>query len=454
MSIRSINPYNGEILKSFDEHSDHDIENKINLSHKAFLSWHKTTTDFRATLMNRCAFVLLENKEKYAEIITREMGKIIRESISEVEKCASACQYYAEHASQFLDDEPLKTSKGKAFIHYNALGPVLAIMPWNFPFWQVFRFAAPGLMAGNTAILKHASNVPQCALTIEEIFNKAGFPEGVFQSLLINTSKVSQIIDHPRIQGVTLTGSEYAGSKVAERAGKNIKKTVLELGGSDPFIVLEDADLDLAVQIAVKARMINCGQSCIAAKRFIIQKPIADQFMNGFIAELKKLKKGDPMDANTDFASLARNDLANDIHQQVKKSLDLGATLRYGELPQSIQDAHFPPLVLENVKPGMPAYEEEIFGPVASFFVFDKDQEAVSIANDSLFGLGGSLWTSDIQKAKFLADQIESGAIYINQMMFSDPSVPFGGIKHSGFGRELSQLGIREFTNMKTVWIA
>jgi len=454
MRIRSINPYNGKTLDTYEELDGKALRSKISRSHDAFLEWKKSSYDLRASLLNNCADHLESNKDSYGRIITLEMGKIIRESIAEVEKCAAVCRYYAENGHEFLEDQPLKTSSGEAYIHYNPLGPVLAVMPWNFPFWQVFRFAAPAVMAGNTALLKHASNVPQSALAIEKSFLEAGFPEGVFQTLLIGASKVPEVLANQHVKAATLTGSEPAGSKVAECAGKHLKKTVLELGGSDPFIILADADLTTAAKTAVKARMINTGQSCIAAKRFIIQEAVYDTFVGLFTGFLKDLRSGDPMDTSTDYGPLARKDLAEEIHQQVTESIRQGANLLYGDLPAEINDAWYPPLVLDRIPRESPAYREEIFGPVATFFKYRHQEEAVEIANDTMFGLGASLWTADGKKAKELAHQIETGAVYCNQMMFSDPTVPFGGVKNSGYGRELSHLGIREFTNQKTVWIA
>jgi succinate-semialdehyde dehydrogenase/glutarate-semialdehyde dehydrogenase len=454
MSIQSVNPYNGQVLDTFKEFSDQQVTEAIEQSHKSFLKWRETSFAERAELMRKCSDTLLKNKDRYGRIISLEMGKILKEATSEVEKCAKACQFYAEKAESFLADEPLHVDKGEAYIHYNPLGPILAVMPWNFPFWQVFRFAAPGLMAGNTGLLKHASNVPQCAQAIEQCFAESGFPRGVFQSLLISNKQVSAILENPLVRAATLTGSEGAGSKVAEVAGKHLKKTVLELGGSDPFIVLQDANLEEAVKTAVKARMINYGQSCIAAKRFIVHQSIADKFVQGFANALDEMKYGDPLDENSDYGPMARKDLAEDLYEQVKKSIEKGAKLLYGTLPADIEDANFPPMILGNVQPGMPAYHEELFGPVASIFEFEDVDQAIHIANDTDFGLGASLWTQDDKQAHALADRIESGAVYINQLVFSDPSVPFGGVKRSGYGRELSHLGIREFTNQKTVWKA
>ena len=453
MQFQSVNPYDGRLLNTFEGLNQHQLAEKISRTHLAFQRWKKIPFDERAALMHGAAEELLKNKKNYAQSITLEMGKVIAESLAEVEKCAKVCTYYADHAENFLKDEPLNTPHGEAYVHYNPLGVVLAVMPWNFPFWQVFRFAAPALMAGNTCLLKHASNVPKCALDIQQVFVNAGFPEDVFNTLLIGSGLVKEVIEHPLVAAVTLTGSEGAGKNVAGVAGSQIKKSVLELGGSDPFIVLKDADVATAAGTAVKARMLNAGQSCIAAKRFIVENEIAGEFTRLFIAGLEMLLTGDPLDERTTLASLARKDLAEEIHEQVKKSIALGAEVIYGKLPEKIDSAFFPSMILGNLKPGMPAYDEEIFGPVASIFVVENEEEALKIANDSAFGLGGSLWTKDIKKARELASKLESGAVYINQMMFSDPSVPFGGIKNSGYGRELSYLGIREFTNQKTVWI-
>jgi succinate-semialdehyde dehydrogenase/glutarate-semialdehyde dehydrogenase len=453
MQFRSVNPYDGRLLNTYEGHSAQQVTEKIKNTHQAFLSWRNTSFEDRSRHMHAAANELVRNKNDYAESITLEMGKTISESIAEVEKCAKVCGYYAMHAPGFLKDDPLETPHGEAYIHYNPIGIVLAVMPWNFPFWQVFRFAAPALMAGNACLLKHASNVPKCALDIQRVFINAGFPKDIFNSLLIGSKDVQDVIEQPLVAAVTLTGSELAGKSVASTAGNQIKKSVLELGGSDPFIVLQDADVQKAAEIAVKARMLNAGQSCIAAKRFILAKEIAHEFTQLFIESLEKLQSGDPMDSTTNFATLARQDLGEELYEQVRKSVDMGAEVIYGKLPDKIESAYFPAMILGNLKPGMPAYDEELFGPVASFFTVENEDAAVQIANDSIFGLGGSLWSKDVEKAKKLASKIESGAVYINQMMFSDPVVPFGGIKTSGYGRELSHLGIREFTNQKTVWV-
>ena len=453
MQFRSVNPYDGQVIKEYHGHSVEHVNQKIHNAHQAFLQWKESAFAIRSELMQQAANELLKNKNMYGESITMEMGKPIKEAVAEIEKCAKVCSYYAENAIAFLRDETLDTPHGYGYLHYNPLGVILAVMPWNFPFWQVFRFAVPAIMAGNTCLLKHASNVPKCALDIERVFIEAGFPDDIFNTLLIGSSDVGHVIEHKQVMAVTLTGSELAGSSVAAIAGKNIKKSVLELGGSDPFIVLNDADVKAAAKTAVTGRMLNTGQSCIAAKRFILEKGISDEFTRQFIASLDELKYGNPMEPDTDYGTLARKDLAEEIFEQVKESIKKGAKIVHGKLPESIDSAFFPPLILSELMPGMPAYDEEIFGPVASFFTVDNLNEAIQIANQSQFGLGASVWTGDDEKARFMADKIESGAVYINQMMFSDPSVPFGGIKKSGYGRELSYLGIREFVNQKTVWI-
>ncbi|ADR20611.1 succinate-semialdehyde dehydrogenase [Marivirga tractuosa] len=450
MAIESRNPFNNEVIKSFKEETDQQIVDKIELAEKSYDDWRTTNFTQRKELMLKSAILLRDRKEHYASLMTMEMGKAKREAIAEIEKCALACDYYAENAEKFLSDKPLEVPKGEAYVAHDPIGIVLAIMPWNFPFWQVFRFAAPNLMAGNVGLLKHASNVPQCALAIEEVFVDAGFPKGCFQTLLVSSSKVNMILDDKRVKAATLTGSEAAGSKVAERAGKNLKKTVLELGGSDPFIVLKDADIQEAAKTGVKARMINNGQSCIAAKRFILEESIADDFLKIFQSEFENIKIGDPSKDEFDYGSMAREDLAKELEEQVQKSVEKGAKVLIGGKRDK---AFFEPTVLTDVKPGMPAYEEELFGPVAVVLIAKDEKHAIELANDSRFGLGGSLWSKDIKKAKKLVREVESGAVYINKLMASHPAVPFGGIKMSGYGRELSEMGIKEFVNQKTVWV-
>jgi succinate-semialdehyde dehydrogenase/glutarate-semialdehyde dehydrogenase len=450
MAIESRNPYKDKMIKTFEEETDHQIMEKIELAENTYQQWKTTNFTHRKELMLKTAVLLRDRKLQYAELMTQEMGKAKREAISEIEKCALACDYYAENAEKFLSDQDLKVPEGEAYIMHDPIGIILAVMPWNFPFWQVFRFAAPNLMAGNVGLLKHASNVPQCALAIAEVFEDAGFPKGCFQTLLASSSKVNMILDDARVKGATLTGSEGAGSKVAERAGKNLKKTVLELGGSDPFIVLKDADIKKAAKTGAKARMINNGQSCIAAKRFILEESIADEFLETFKSEFEKIKIGDPSDDAFDYGSMAREDLAQELEAQVQKSVEGGAKILIGG---KRDQAFFEPTILTEVKAGMPAYEEELFGPVAVVLIAKNESHAIELANDSRFGLGGSLWSQDIKKAKKLVRKVESGAVYINRLMASHPAVPFGGIKMSGYGRELSELGIKEFVNQKTIWV-
>ncbi len=453
MQFTSASPYDGTVTGQYIGHSADEVARRIQATQSTFGYWKQTDLGTRAILMRKAATELISNKKKYSESITMEMGKVIRESVAEIEKCARVCEYYADNAARFLADEQLPVHQGTAWLKYQPLGVVLAVMPWNFPFWQVFRFAAPALMAGNTCLLKHASNVPRCALYIAEVFRNAGFPEYAFTTLLIGSDEVAGVIADARVAAVTLTGSEPAGSNIASIAGKYIKKSVLELGGSDPFIVLADADITTTAAVAVKARMLNCGQSCIAAKRFIIQKPVAKEFTELFTAGLQNLKHGDPMLADSDYSTLARRDLAEEVFQQVKKSVDLGARVLYGELLEKISGSSFPPMILTDLKPGMPAHDEEVFGPVACFYFVENVEEAIAVANDSRYGLGASVWTNNHEKAILISNALECGAVYVNQMMFSDPAVPFGGIKKSGFGRELSAVGIHEFTNQKTVWV-
>lgn len=450
MAIESRNPFNNKVLKTFEEETDKEIVGKIDLAETTYKDWKTSNFTQRKELMLKTAVLLRNRKEEYASLMTLEMGKAKREAIGEIEKCALACDYYAENAEKFLSDKKLKVPEGEAYIAHDPIGIVLAVMPWNFPFWQVFRFAAPNLMAGNVGLLKHASNVPQCALAIQEVFEDAGFPKGCFQTLLVSSSKVNMILDDERVKAATLTGSEGAGSKVAERSGKNLKKTVLELGGSDPFIVLKDVDINEAAKIGAKARMINNGQSCIAAKRFILEESISDEFLSIFKTEFENIKIGDPSSDDFDYGSMAREDLAKELEEQVQKSVDKGAKILIGGKREK---AFFEPTILTHVKAGMPAYEEELFGPVAVVLIAKDAKHAVELANDSRFGLGGSLWSKDIEKAKKLVREVESGAVYINKLMASHPAVPFGGVKMSGYGRELSEMGIKEFINQKTVWV-
>ncbi|HSF52409.1 MAG TPA: NAD-dependent succinate-semialdehyde dehydrogenase [Algoriphagus sp.] len=452
--IQSINPWTGEVNKEFEALSQQEIDSKTEAAAKSFESWKLTPIPERSALLKKAGEILRENKETYARLITLEMGKVIRESRAEVEKCALACDFYAEHAAQFLAPEKITLPDGKkAKILYQPLGTILAVMPWNFPFWQVFRFAAPTLMAGNVGILKHASNVPQCAMAIESVFREAGFPEGVFQSFLIDSKATLSLLDRDEIKAVSLTGSEKAGAAIASAAGKNIKKSLLELGGSDPFIVLADADIEKAAEIAIKGRMVNFGQSCIAAKRFIIEESVFDQFLEIFKEKISRLKGGDPLDENSDFSCMARPDLAAELYGQVEKSVELGAKVLLGGQKPAEGSAKFFPTILTEIPKNSPAFSQELFGPVAIFFKVKNAHEAIQIANSTEFGLGASLWTKDLKKGENLASEIESGAVFLNAMVASQPALPFGGIKKSGFGRELGRQGILEFVNTKTVYL-
>ncbi len=454
MKIQSIDPATGELLESFEETSSLRIDRVLAAAHAAFLEWRAVAFVIRTKMMREASRVLRARKDEYARTMTREMGKPIVQAESEVDKCAWVCEYYADHAEGLLSEQPRETDASRSYIRFDPLGPVLAVMPWNFPFWQVFRFAAPALMAGNAGILKHASNVPRCALAIEEVFREAGFPPGLFSTLLVGPSKVSSLIADPRIVAVTLTGSDQAGSKIAEQAGRELKKTVLELGGSDPFVVLEDADLAAAARTAADARLINSGQSCIAAKRFIVVEPVADRFLELFLNELRSRRVGDPMERETQVGPQARTDLRDALHRQVEESVKRGAkALLGGEVPRG-KGAFYPPTLLTAVDKGMPAFDEETFGPVAAVIRAKDESDAVRLANDSVFGLGASLWTQDRARAERVAAEIEAGSVFVNGLVKSDPRLPFGGIKRSGYGRELSEYGIREFVNIKSVWIA
>lgn len=453
MAIQTLNPATNEVIKDFIPHTAEEVKQKIEAADKAFRSWKEISFSERATHMQQCADILENEAEKYGRIISLEMGKPLKDSISEVKKCAKACRYYAAHAAEFLQDEEVESNASKSIIAYEPLGVILAVMPWNFPFWQVFRFLAPALMAGNAGILKHASNVPQCALAIEEIIRKAGFPEDIFHTLLIGSDEVDAVIQNPLVMAVTLTGSEGAGSKVAETAGREIKKTVLELGGSDAFIVLEDADLEQAAETAVKSRMVNTGQSCIAAKRFIVVEAVADSFIEKMKQKMAQLKTGDPLEDDCDYGPLARKDLATDLQKQVNDSIEKGAQVVLEGGHQGDESAYFRPMILKNVKPGMPAYEEEMFGPVAAVMVVKDEAEAIQVANDSRFGLAGAVWTKDKERGLRVARKVETGAMFVNTLVHSDPVMPFGGIKKSGYGRELSYVGIREFMNQKSIWV-
>lgn len=449
--IKSVNPFSGQLLKEYESYSEDKINEVLTFSEKAFKVWKDFSFEKRSSLFNKMAVKLREKKGFLSTLMSSEMGKPIKEAEAEVEKCAWVCEYYAENAEFFLKDDLIISDASESYVEFDPLGCILAIMPWNFPFWQVFRFAAPTIMAGNTGILKHASNVPQCALAIQDLFEEAGFPKGVFQSVLISGEETDRLIAHKTIKAVTLTGSEQAGMKVAASAGANLKKTVLELGGSDPFIVLKDANIEDAASWAVKSRMINNGQSCIAAKRFIVVDSVKNQFVEAMAKAIGALKLGDPLFPEVQVGPLARKDLAESLFSQVQKSISLGASVIIGGIPPV--GAMFTPTILNNVKPGMPAFDEELFGPVAAIISVHNEQEAINMANQSKYGLGASIWTRDFEKGKVLARQIESGSVFINGMVKSDPRLPFGGVKLSGYGRELAAFGIREFVNIKSVWV-
>jgi succinate-semialdehyde dehydrogenase/glutarate-semialdehyde dehydrogenase len=453
MAIASINPATGQLLKSFEPLSDTQIDAKLQLAAEAFSKYRRTSFADRARMMVKTAEILESDKEKFARTMTTEMGKPFQAAVDEAVKCASACRYYAENAERFLADEVIETAANRSYIHYQPLGPVLAVMPWNFPFWQVMRFAAPALMAGNVGLLKHASNVPQCALEIEDLFRRAGFPEGAFQTLLIGAQKVDGILNDRRVVAATLTGSEEAGVQVGTSAAKRIKKVVLELGGSDPFIVMPSAELEEAVATAVKARIVNNGQSCIAAKRFIVAEPIADAFERSFVSKMEALKVGDPFDEATDLGPLATADAVVSLDADVKKTVEAGARVLTGGKPVKRPGNFYAPTVLTNIPKNSPAYHEELFGPVASIFRARDLDHAIEIANDSRFGLGASAWTNDKNERERLINELEAGMVFINRMVASDARLPFGGVKYSGHGRELGPYGIREFANIKTVWI-
>jgi succinate-semialdehyde dehydrogenase / glutarate-semialdehyde dehydrogenase len=453
VAIASVNPATGETLRTFDAHSPAEVERRVGRAAELFPRWNATSFAERAARMTRAAEVLEGRKSDWGKTMTLEMGKPIGAALSEAEKCALVCRYYAEHAERFLADEPVATDARRSWVRYEPLGPVLAVMPWNFPFWQVFRFAAPALMAGNVGLLKHASNVPQCALAIEEIFRAADFPDGAFQTLLVGSDRVGPLIDDPRIVAVTLTGSEGAGVSVGREAGSQIKKAVLELGGSDPFVVMPTADLATAAATAVKARTINNGQSCIAAKRFIVHEKIASEFEKIFVERMAALKIGDPMDPSVEIGPLATPAIAAEVDEQVRRSVSAGARVVLGGKRLDRAGSFYAPTVLADVPAGSPAAQEEIFGPVASLFRVRSLDEAIAVANQTRFGLGASAWTGDEAERDRLIAGIEAGAVFINGMVKSDPRLPFGGIKRSGFGRELSEHGIREFVNVKTVWV-
>ncbi|UWU25855.1 NAD-dependent succinate-semialdehyde dehydrogenase (plasmid) [Rhizobium sp. CB3060] len=451
--LTSINPATGKEIATYELHTDEYIDAALTAADNAQRKWREVPISERVGLLTRMAAVLRQGKSTYAKMITREMGKPIAEAEAEIEKCAYNCDFYAEHAVQYLADEPVASNATESVVAFAPLGVVLAIMPWNYPFWQFFRFAAPALAAGNGAILKHANNVPECALAVEDIMRKAGCLDGLFRTLLIDASKVAGLISDDRIAAVTLTGSTEVGAIVAGQAGKALKKQVLELGGSDPFIVLADADLEQAAAVAVQARYINVGQSCVNAKRFIVEEPVAERFVELFCEGVAKLKIGDPTERDTNIGPMARANLLAALHAQVEKTVAAGANVRAGGKPIEGDGFYYPPTVLDNVSPDMVAFCEETFGPVAAIIRAKDADEAIRLANQTEFGLGSALWSRDTERAKQLARKIEAGAVFINGMVASDPRYPFGGIKRSGYGRELGVYGIREFVNIKTVWV-
>ena len=453
IAIATINPATGETLRRFEPLAPAQIEDKLERAAATFASYRRIPFADRARMMLAAGDILEKEKAEFGRLMTMEMGKPIKAAMDEAAKCAWGCRFYAQNAESFLRDESVPTETATNYIRYQPIGPVLAVMPWNFPFWQVFRFAAPSLMAGNVGLLKHASNVPQCALAIEDIFRRAGFPDGAFQTLLIGSSEVMRLIDDERVVAVTLTGSEPAGRQVAAQAGRRLKKTVLELGGSDPFIVMPSADLDAAVQTAVKARIVNNGQSCIAAKRFILTAEIAGDFERRFVKSMLSLKVGDPMDETTDIGPLATLQIVEDLDEQVRKSVDAGARVLAGAARLDRPGNFYAPTVLTGIPKNAPAYSEELFGPVASLFRVPDLEGAIRLANDTTFGLGASVWTNDENERERFIDEIAAGQVFVNSMVASDPRLPFGGVKHSGYGRELSVYGIREFVNIKTVSI-
>lgn len=455
MPLLSIYPATGETFRVYEDLKPAAVKDAVQKSHEAYLDWRKTSFAERAKLMKKAGQILDERADEYAKLMTQEMGKPIKDGRAEAKKCALVCSYYADNAEKFLHAEKIDTDASKSFVTYQPLGIVLAVMPWNFPFWQVFRFAAPALMAGNAGVLKHASNVPGCAVAIEEIFRKAGFPESLFKTLLIGSRQVNAVIENPLVKAVTLTGSTPAGRAVAQKAGEYLKKSVLELGGSDPYIILEDADLNQTAATCATSRLINSGQSCIAAKRFIVVEPVAEKFIKKFVEIMRAAKMGDPMKEDTQVGPMARHDLRDELHDQVHRSIEKGAKcILGGQIPDG-PGAYYPPTVLLDVKPGMPAYEEEMFGPVAPIIVVKDEAEAIRIANDTVFGLGAAVFTKDTARGERIAAQeIEAGCCFVNSFVKSDPRLPFGGVKESGYGRELSHFGIKEFVNIKTVYIA
>ncbi len=452
--MESINPATGEKIASYEAHGPERVDEIVSAADAAFARWRDVPFAERADHMREAARLLRERKDRYGRLMSDEMGKLLRDGVAETEKCAWVCEYYAENAATFLAREPVETDASRSFVHYEPLGVVLAVMPWNFPFWQVFRFAAPALMAGNTGVLKHASNVCGSALAIEEVIADAGFPADVFRTLLVPGSKMDAVIAHPKIRAVTLTGSTPAGRSVASRAGELLKKTVLELGGSDPYVILADADLDLAVEQCVSSRLINAGQSCIAAKRFIVVPEVREAFETRYVEAMRARQMGDPLDPASDLGPQAREDLRDELHGQVQQSISKGARcVLGGEIPDRV-GAWYPPTVLTDVGPGTQAYDDELFGPVAAIIAADDEADALRIANDSPFGLGAAVFTRDVERGEQIAARhLDAGCCFVNGMVKSDPRLPFGGIKESGYGRELGPYGIREFVNLKSVWV-
>jgi len=454
MALQSISPVTGKAFVNYDEMTPAQVNEVIAATHAAFLEWRSVSFAARAEPMRKAAQILRSEANSFARLMANEMGKPVRDGVAEAQKCAVTCDFYAENAARFLADEPVASDAEKSFVTFNPLGVVLAVMPWNFPFWQVFRFAAPGLMAGNAAVLKHSANVSGCALAIEEIFKRAGFPENLFRVLLVGSRRVEEIIEHPLIRAVTLTGSGPAGRAVAGKAGALLKKTVLELGGSDPYVVLNDADIEAAAAICAKGRLINSGQSCIAAKRFIVVASIRKSFEQHFVKKMAAAKMGDPLEEGTEIGPQARQDLRDALHRQVEQSVAKGARCLLGGTIPAGPGAYYPPSVLTDVGKGMPAYDEELFGPVAAIIPVASEDEAIAVANDSSFGLGAAVITRNIDRgARIASESIESGCVFVNEPVKSDPRLPFGGIKESGYGRELSGYGIKEFVNIKTVYV-
>jgi succinate-semialdehyde dehydrogenase/glutarate-semialdehyde dehydrogenase len=455
MSIEAINPATGEVVGRYEETAPADVDAIVKAAHAAYTAWRRRSYAERAVPMHAIAGLLRARARPLTELMAREMGKPVRDGVAEAQKCATACEHYAEHAERLLAREPVATEAHKSFVTFNPLGVVLAVMPWNFPFWQVFRFAAPGLMAGNAAVLKHASNVPGCAMAIESLFTEAGFPPNLFRTLMIGSKQVESVVAHPLVRAATLTGSAAAGRAIARKAGELLKKTVLELGGSDPYLVLDDADPDVAAEICTRGRLVNSGQSCIAAKRFIVVGSVRERFERSFVERMAAKRMGDPLREDVDIGPQARKDLRDALHGQVQRSIAKGARCLLGGSVPDGPGAFYPPTVLTDVGKGMPAFDEELFGPVAAIIAARDERHAIDLANDSSFGLGGAVITRDrVRGERIAADEMESGCVFVNDNVKSDVRLPFGGVKESGYGRELSGYGIREFVNIKTVWVA